>query len=84
MKMAITTDNLNEKNAEMRERLPSVPTRPGVYLFKDTSSKFLYVGKAANLRNRLRSYFASPYGTMPKTRRLMQQAVDFEFVKRYF
>jgi len=80
MKMAITTDNLNEKNAEMRERLPSVPTRPGVYLFKDTSSKFLYVGKAANLRNRLRSYFASPYGMMPKTRRLMQQAVDFEFV----
>ena len=64
----------------MRERLPSVPSRPGVYLFKDTSSKFLYVGKAANLRNRLRSYFATPYGMMPKTRRLMQQAVDFEFV----
>jgi len=57
-----------------------VPTRPGVYLFKDSSSKFLYVGKAANLRNRLRSYFATPYGMMPKTRRLMQQAVDFEFV----
>ncbi len=78
--MAITTDNLNEKNAEMRERLPSVPLRPGVYFFKDTSNKFLYVGKAANLRNRLRSYFATPYGMMPKTRRLMQQAVDFEFV----
>ncbi len=57
-----------------------MPTRPGVYLFKDSSSKFLYVGKAANLRNRLRSYFATPYGMMPKTRRLMQQAVDFEFV----
>ena len=80
MKMAITTDNLNEKNAEMRERLPSVPLRPGVYLFKDTSSKFLYVGKASNLRNRLRSYFATPYGMLPKTRRLMEQAVDFEFV----
>jgi excinuclease ABC subunit C len=78
--MAITTDNQSEQNAEMRVRLPSVPTRPGVYLFKDSSSKFLYVGKAANLRNRLRSYFATPYGMMPKTRRLMQQAVDFEFV----
>ena len=80
MKMAKTTDNQNEHNDEMRERLPSVPGRPGVYLFKDTSSKFLYVGKAANLRNRLRSYFATPHGMMPKTRRLMQQAVDFEFV----
>jgi excinuclease ABC subunit C len=80
MKMAITTDNQTKENAEMRERLPSVPLRPGVYLFKDTSSRFLYVGKAANLRNRLRSYFGTPYGMMPKTRRLMQQAVDFEFV----
>jgi excinuclease ABC subunit C len=80
MKMATTTDNQNEKNAEMRERLPSVPGRPGVYLFKDTFSKFLYVGKAANLRNRLRSYFGTPHGMVSKIRRLMQQAVDFEFV----
>ena len=78
--MARTTDNQSLKDAEMRERLASVPGRPGVYLFKDASSRFLYVGKAANLRNRLRSYFRTPYGMVPKIRRMVQQANDFEFV----
>ena len=78
--MAITTNKQNENNTAMKSRLPSLPTKPGIYIFKDTSSKFLYVGKAANLRARLRSYFATPYGLSPKTRRLMHQAVDFEFV----
>ena len=78
--MAITTNKQTENNTTMKSRLPSVPSKSGVYLFKDTSSKFLYVGKAANLRNRLRSYFGTPYGLAPKIRRLMHQAVDFEFV----
>ena len=64
----------------MRERLASVPGRPGVYLFKNAASQFIYVGKAANLRNRLRSYFGTPFGLVPKIRRMMQQAKDFEFV----
>ena len=64
----------------MRERLASVPARPGVYLFKNASSQFIYVGKAANLRNRLRSYFGTPFGLAPKIRRMVQQARDFEFV----
>ena len=78
--MAKTTDNQSLKDTEMRERLASVPGRPGVYLFKDASSRFLYVGKAANLRNRLRSYFGTPYGMVPKIRRMVQRANDFEFV----
>ena len=67
-------------NGPMRERLGSVPSRPGVYLFKNASSQFIYVGKAANLRNRLRSYFGTPFGLVPKIRRMVQQARDFEFV----
>ncbi len=67
-------------NGPMRERLGSVPARPGVYLFKNASSQFIYVGKAANLRNRLRSYFGTPFGLAPKIRRMVQQARDFEFV----
>ena len=67
-------------NGPMRERLASVPARPGVYLFKNASSQFIYVGKAANLRNRVRSYFGTPFGLAPKIRRMVQQAHDFEFV----
>ncbi len=67
-------------STQLRERLASLPERPGVYLFKDASSRFLYVGKAANLRNRVRSYFGAPLGLAPKVRRMVQWASDFEFV----
>ncbi|MBO4747526.1 MAG: GIY-YIG nuclease family protein, partial [Clostridiales bacterium] len=44
-------------------RLDIVPTDPGVYLMKDASDSVIYVGKAKNLRNRLRSYFGkNPQG----------------------
>ena len=84
--MPYNTDMVDAKktpslaNGPMRERLGSVPARPGVYLFKNASSQFIYVGKAANLRNRLRSYFGTPFGLVPKIRRMVQQARDFEFV----
>ena len=71
---------MDHESPELRERLASVPERPGVYLFRDASSRFLYVGKAANLRNRVRSYFGTPIGLEPKVRRMVQQASDFEFV----
>ncbi|MBI2867688.1 MAG: GIY-YIG nuclease family protein, partial [Chloroflexi bacterium] len=47
--------------ASVQERLKALPTSPGVYLFRDASGKVLYVGKAASLRNRVRSYFGSPW-----------------------
>ncbi len=78
--MVDPSETLTLANGPMRERLGSVPARPGVYLFKNASSQFIYVGKAANLRNRLRSYFGTPFGLAPKIRRMVQQARDFEFV----
>ena len=42
----------------IRDRIREFPTDPGVYLMKDKAGKIVYVGKAANLRSRLRSYFA--------------------------
>ena len=51
-----------------------------MYLFKDASSRFLYVGKAAVLRHRLRSYFGRQEALAPKIRRMVQRATDFEFV----
>jgi len=41
----------------IEEKLKEIPTAPGVYLHKDAAGKIIYIGKAKNLRNRVRSYF---------------------------
>ncbi len=64
----------------LQQRLPSVPLAPGVYLFRDATGKALYVGKASLLRQRLRSYFGAPETLEPKTRRMMAQAADLEYI----
>ncbi|MCJ7827257.1 MAG: GIY-YIG nuclease family protein, partial [Demequinaceae bacterium] len=46
--------------ASYRPEPRSIPTRPGVYRFRDPHGKVIYVGKARNLRNRLTSYFQDP------------------------
>ncbi|GAC1326325.1 MAG: excinuclease ABC subunit UvrC [Chloroflexota bacterium] len=61
-------------------RLKSVPTRPGCYLFKDAEGTVLYVGKAASLRARLRSYFIAPDQQAAKVRAMLARAVDVETV----
>ncbi len=62
------------------EKLKILPTAPGVYLHKNADGKIIYVGKAKNLKNRVRSYFQSGRGHDAKTRRLVQNIVDFEFI----
>jgi excinuclease ABC subunit C len=63
-----------------KERLRTVPLSPGVYLFRNISSEVLYVGKASVLRSRLRSYITSSKYQDLKIRRLMAQAIDFEYI----
>ncbi len=63
------------------DRLSLAPTGPGVYLFKDASGEVIYVGKAANLRNRVRSYFRSNTGQSTKVLRLVSVTTDIEFVQ---
>ena len=65
---------------DFSERLKATPTEPGVYLMRDASENVLYVGKAATLRNRLSSYFASRAGFEPKIRRMVARVVDFDFI----
>ncbi|MDR9458997.1 MAG: excinuclease ABC subunit UvrC [Dehalococcoidia bacterium] len=60
-------------------QLKALPSKPGVYLFKDVSGNVLYVGKAANLHNRVRSYFGAPVTLSLKIQRMVAQAGDFEF-----
>ncbi len=62
------------------ERLKSVPLQPGVYLWKDSSGKILYVGKSKALRDRMRSYFGAPKGLNGKTRRLVSLIADFDYI----
>ena len=65
---------------EFAERLKATPTTPGVYQMLAANGEILYVGKAANLRNRLRSYFSSPSGMAPKIRAMIGLIADFSFI----
>ncbi len=62
------------------EQLRALPARPGVYLFKDKEGKVIYVGKAANLNNRVRSYFGAPSSLSSKIQQLISRIHDLEFI----
>ena len=61
-------------------QLRALPAKPGVYIFKSAGGRIIYVGKAASLRNRVRSYFGSTHAFEAKTRRLVGQIADIEFI----
>lgn len=61
------------------ELLKQLPESPGVYLMRNARGNILYVGKAVNLRNRVKSYFAAPAKLTPKTHALVQNIHDFEY-----
>ena len=65
---------------DFSEQLKATPTKPGVYVMRDGAGEVLYVGKAASLRSRLRSYFASPAGLEPKIRAMVGKVADFDFI----
>ncbi len=62
------------------EKLKTLPTNAGIYIHKNATGKIIYVGKAKNLRNRVRSYFHSSRNHDPKTRQLVRLIADFEFI----
>jgi excinuclease ABC subunit C len=64
----------------IKEQLKTLPTKPGVYLFKDNQGKVIYVGKAASLRNRMRAYFSPSVNLSPKLERLVASISDFETI----
>ena len=65
---------------QLLEQARALPARPGVYIFRNAKGDVIYVGKAASLRNRVRSYFGSPHSLEPKTRRLVEKITDVEYV----
>ena len=65
-------------NNLIKSKLDLLPTSPGCYIHKDKNGTIIYVGKAKNLRNRVRSYFRGSHDT--KTEALVSEIVDFEFI----
>ena len=65
-------------NNLIKSKLELLPTSPGCYIHKDKNGTIIYVGKAKNLRNRVRSYFRGSHDT--KTEALVSEIIDFEFI----
>ena len=65
-------------NNLIKSKLELLPTSPGCYIHKDKNGTIIYVGKAKNLRNRVRSYFRGSHDT--KTEALVSEVEDFEFI----
>ncbi|MBV9265400.1 MAG: excinuclease ABC subunit UvrC, partial [Acidobacteriaceae bacterium] len=66
---------------DLREKVAQLPTQPGVYLYKDGAGSVLYVGKAKNLRSRVRSYFNEDRLAEAKTGTLIGEARDIAFIE---
>ena len=65
-------------NDLIKHKLELLPNNPGCYLHKDKFGNIIYVGKAKNLKNRVRSYFRGSHDT--KTELLVSEIADFEFI----
>jgi len=63
-----------------KEQIKALPAKPGVYLFKDEAGRALYVGKAASLRQRVRSYFGAPHPLDSKLNKMMSMVRDLDFI----
>jgi excinuclease ABC subunit C len=72
---------LSRRNAmDLIEKIRTIPTQPGCYLYKNAEGEVIYVGKAKNLRSRVRSYFLEANQMNAKTGSLMREAVDVEYI----
>ena len=65
---------------DLHEKIRALPTQPGVYLYKNAEGQVIYVGKAKNLRSRVRSYLLEASQANAKTGSLMREAVDLDYI----
>lgn len=71
----------HEAKMQLRDQVAQLPAEPGVYLYKDGESNVLYVGKARNLRSRVRSYFSEEKLAEAKTGSLITEAREIHFIQ---
>jgi len=65
---------------DLQQKIRTLPTQPGVYLYKNAEGEVIYVGKAKNLRARVRSYLLESAQANAKTGSLMREAVDVDYI----
>ncbi len=65
---------------DVKEELKKLPNKPGVYIMHDENDTIMYVGKAINLHNRVRSYFRSNIGRGPQIDQMVRQIARFEYI----
>jgi excinuclease ABC subunit C len=65
---------------DLYEKIRTLPTQPGVYLYKNADGEIIYVGKANNLRSRVRSYLLEASQANAKTGSLMREAIDLDYI----
>jgi excinuclease ABC subunit C len=65
---------------DLHQKIRTLPTQPGCYLYKNAEGEVIYVGKAKNLRARVRSYFLEASQANAKTGSLMREAVDVDYI----
>ena len=65
---------------DVKEELKKLPNKPGVYIMRDSNDTIMYVGKAVNLHNRVRSYFRANIGRGPQIDRMVEQIARFEYI----
>jgi excinuclease ABC subunit C len=64
----------------LQKKLQHLPTRPGVYLFRDARGEIVYIGKAKSLRARVKSHFAQDYGLSLKSREMIRRVADVDTI----
>ena len=64
----------------LKNKAKELPTNSGVYIMYNASNEVIYVGKAVNLKNRVKSYFREPQYLAEKVRKLMENVVDFRYI----
>ena len=69
-----------ETSEKLQGILATLPAKPGCYLMKSAAGTIIYVGKAVSLKNRVRSYFHADAGHEAKTRRLVREIADIEWI----
>ncbi len=74
-------ENLKENSINLEETVKELPENPGVYLMKNTSGEIIYVGKAKNLRSRVKSYFSKSAERELKTSHLVKKIHSIEIIK---
>src|ERR1700690_120915 len=65
---------------DLHQKIRTLPTSPGVYLYKNAEGEIIYVGKANSLRARVRSYFLEGAADNAKTGSLLREAVDLDYI----